>query len=66
MGLVLVFDMDQTLIDSSTGFKNISDENLVAEIKSALNMDLINKVLKPAAEQRTRGKVDAIVMLTNN
>jgi hypothetical protein len=66
MGLVLVFDMDQTLIDSSTGFKNISDENLITEIKIAMNMDMINKVLKSAAHQRERGKVDAIVMLTNN
>jgi len=65
MGLVLVFDMDQTIIDTSS-LKEMNDQNFADEIKKSLNVDLIDKVLRPAAEQRKNRNVDAIVMLTNN
>jgi hypothetical protein len=73
-GLILVFDLDQTIIDSS----NIHDLLAVEEAKpeanskawdvlaSQLNPELIHAVLAPAVALRDAGHVDAIFMLTNN
>jgi len=73
-GLILVFDLDQTIIDSS----NIHNLLAVEEAKPAanskawevlssqLNPELIHAVLKPAVELRNMGHIDAICMLTNN
>jgi len=66
MGLVLVFDMDQTLIDTSDGIKERPiNDSTIPDIKDALNYKLIEEVLRPAAILRSTGKIDAIVMLTN-
>jgi hypothetical protein len=66
MGLVLVFDMDQTLIDTSDGIKERPiNDNTIPDIKNALNYKLIEEVLRPAAILRSKGEIDAIVMLTN-
>lgn len=64
MGVILVFDLDQTLIDSNEMF--ISKENIWNRIGANLNMRLINEVLKPALELRADKKVDAIFLLSNN
>ena len=64
MGIILVFDLDQTLIDSDRLFMN--QENIWNRIGVNLNMRLINEVLKPALELRADKKVDAIFLLSNN
>jgi len=68
MGLVLVFDLDQTLIDSNglSLSKNQGKENIWNRIGSHLNTKIINEVLKPALELRVERKVDAIFLLSNN
>lgn len=67
MGLVLVFDMDQTIIDSSNGIKEYkTSAEMVKEIRAAFNEKLVNQVLRPAAKLRDEGKVDAILLLTNS
>jgi hypothetical protein len=78
-GLVLVFDLDQTLIDTHHDWRGImeslQDESLTNEqfkekihekIDPLLNMNLIEKVLRPASKLRRTGQVSAIMMLTNN
>lgn len=62
MGLILVFDLDQTLVNTNgLTKKTVNDLN----IKSFLNIRLINEVLKPALNLRNKG-VDAIFLLSNN
>jgi hypothetical protein len=74
-GLILAFDLDQTLIDSDGTFEELdADERKpVAEqrvwdiIHERLNMTLIKKVLVPAVTLRDSGTgIDAICLLTNN
>jgi hypothetical protein len=78
MGLVLVFDLDQTIIDSSgEGLFNEPDtlhgiETLKKSAKKLLNFRLVNDVIQRAA--KLRGKKDSsgndllsgIFLLTNN
>lgn len=66
MGLVLVFDLDQTLIDSNGLSKKQGNDNIWNRIGSHLNMRLINEVFRPALELRVEKKVDAIFLLSNN
>ena len=62
-GLILVFDLDQTLIDSNS-FAKIGNWN---HIDKYLNMDLVNTILKPAVRLReNKAGVDAIFLLSNN
>jgi hypothetical protein len=72
-GLVLVFDLDQTLIDSHGSImdevinKAMPQNKKDELIDKALNKRLVEEVLRPAS--RLRGdpnKVDAICLLTNN
>ena len=74
-GLILVFDLDQTLIDSTDmGWllaeemrKPNSDFDTDRIISKKINMTLINNVLIPAVKLRAMGRgVDAIILLTNN
>jgi len=71
MGIILVFDLDQTITDSSLpGLFTVptnSEEadKLRALIKSALNMNVVN-LLKRATPLRLTGGVTAICLLTNN
>jgi hypothetical protein len=74
-GLILVFDLDQTLIDSTDMLQLLNEElkkpnsELDADriITGKINMTLINTVLIPAVKLRDTGRgVDAIFMLTNN
>jgi len=73
-GLVLVFDLDNTIINTSEELINfVKDKTKTPEekkqlIDDALNKVLINEVLKPAADLRdtNTNKVDAIFLLTNN
>jgi len=73
-GLVLVFDLDNTIINSSEELiifvndKTKSPEEKTQLIDQALNKELIRQVLKPAADIRntSTNKVDAIFLLTNN
>ena len=70
MGLILGFDLDQTLIDThsllGTGYSWITDpRDMSEEIRCALNYKLIDEVIIPALQVRTKG-VDAILLLTNN
>jgi hypothetical protein len=73
MGLVLVFDLDQTIVDSSDHslfdlpdfpeeFSALKDR-IINE--SRLNRNIVN-ILKRAASLRPSGKVSAICLLTNN
>jgi len=70
MGLILVFDMDQTIIDSSDPYlfnRPATPEARVIlkeKIKHALNWNVVN-IMKRAAKLRPHG-VTAICMLTNN
>ena len=73
-GLVLVFDLDNTIIDTDLELMKfvIDDARPLAErdahIDAALNKKLLNEVLRPAALLRDNGsnKVSAILLLTNN
>ena len=61
-GLILVLDMDQTIIDSDPFFrKDILDTSKIPEY---LNMNIVNILLR-AARLRPK-KVKAIFLLTNN
>lgn len=77
-GLILVFDLDQTLIDTE-GLSNkmrssipsanlytiqpkITYENI---IPTYINYEILNEVLRPAVTLKRNG-VDAILLLTNN
>jgi len=61
-GLIFVFDLDQTLIDSDGIFEEGQNS-----IYNHLNMTLLRKALAPAAEFRDKGiAIDAICLLTNN
>ena len=80
-GFVLAFDLDNTLIDTTSEVMNIADrlmanignpqafdelkEETYRLIDPLVNSKLVNEVLKPATSLRGT-KVDAIVMLTNN
>lgn len=61
-GLILVFDMDQTIIDSGPFFKN--DPLDYSKIPEYMNMNVVNILLR-AAKLRPK-KVAAIFLLTNN
>jgi hypothetical protein len=61
-GLILVFDMDQTIIDSDPFFK--SNPLDYSRIPEYLNMNVVNILLR-AAKLRPK-KVTAIFLLTNN
>jgi hypothetical protein len=65
-GLVLVFDLDQTLIDTKAVSKVMSRTDDV--IEAALNDRIIGGILGPANTFRTAypGSIDAILLLTNN
>jgi hypothetical protein len=67
-GLILGFDLDQTLIDSH----GLTDADLVDYptakqfIKTHINNTILDTILRPALELRRLGYVNAIVLLTNN
>jgi hypothetical protein len=61
-GIILVFDLDQTLIDTESYFK--SEEGLTKDVKNYFNPKLID-ILRRAICHKGRG-VDAILLLTNN
>lgn len=74
-GLILVFDLDQTLIDSTDMHELLYEEakksnlelNADKVVDSRINMTIINNVLAPAVKMRGLGRgVDAIFLLTNN
>jgi hypothetical protein len=73
MGLVLVFDLDQTIIDSTDdSLFRIPDtpDNFRAlkfklKSESRVNINIVN-ILKRAARLRLSGKISAICLLTNN
>ena len=63
MGLVLVFDLDQTILDSSDPkfFDNSLTPDVLKEmIKKNLNMNIVNLLIR-ASKLRPSGKVSAIV-----
>jgi hypothetical protein len=79
-GFILVFDLDQTLIDTHKVFSGESDENKNFRYRTMIlnnpslsyhfldeyvNHRLITEILKPAAKLRGNG-VDGIFLLTNN
>ena len=70
MGLVLVFDMDQTILDSSDPYLFNRPPTpsarviLKRKIRQSLNMNVLN-ILRRAAKLRPT-KVEAILLLTNN
>jgi hypothetical protein len=71
-GLVLVFDLDQTIIDSH-GIMDLVTARVDQDVKDktinqALNHRLVEEILRPAARLRASGsdKIDAILLLTNN
>jgi hypothetical protein len=59
-GLVLVWDMDNTLVGNYFDVENRSEKDILYLNRKAV------AVLQQALEARTRGNVDAIFMLTNN
>ena len=74
-GLIFVFDLDQTLIDSEGTFEELdaderkppAEQRVWDIIHERLNMTLITKVLAPACALRDSGVgIDAICLLTNN
>ena len=72
MGLVLVFDLDQTIIDSSDPylFNRPNTPEGITELKKRanglLNFRLVNDVIKRAARLRGTDKITGIFLLTNN
>ena len=68
MGIVLVFDLDQTIVDS-TNPKFFDNSLRPGEkrrmIKESLNMNIVNLLIR-ASKLRPSGKVTAICLLTNN
>jgi len=71
MGLVLVFDMDQTILDSSDPYlferPNTPEAHVILKqkIRLGLNWNVVN-LMKRAAKLRPTGQVSAICLLTNN
>jgi hypothetical protein len=67
-GLVLVFDLDQTLIDSSGVIAEMKNnwQTIEAYIQKSLNIRIVEEILRPAIELRRSGQVSAILLLTNN
>jgi len=73
-GLILVFDLDQTIVDSHNIHRLLAIEEAKPDgmskawevLHSKINMNLVDKVLAPAVLMREAGNVDAILMLTNN
>lgn len=68
-GLILVFDLDQSIIDSNsfTLQYGILKRNNWNHIGAYLNMELVNTILKPAVKLReNKAGVDAIFLLSNN
>lgn len=71
MGLVLVFDMDQTILDSSDPYlfqRPPTPEARVIlkrKIRDLLNWNVVN-IIKRASALRPSGQVTAICLLTNN
>jgi hypothetical protein len=73
MGIILAFDLDQTLIDSTTIFDQLTREekkpqyqqDVFSILGRNINRRLIQEVLQPAVKLRGKG-VDAILLLTNN
>jgi hypothetical protein len=59
-GLVLVWDMDNTLVGNYFDVENRSEKDILYLNRKAV------AVLQQALEARTRGNVDAIFMVTNN
>jgi hypothetical protein len=66
-GLILVFDLDQTLIDSNTFISKLhgNEPNSEKDISKYINTRIIDEVLRPAVNLKRNG-VDAIFLLTNN
>jgi hypothetical protein len=68
MGLVLVFDLDQTILDSSDDRLfdgSLGPDEIRELIKKNLNMNIVNLLIR-ASKLRPSGKVSAICLLTNN
>jgi hypothetical protein len=67
-GLVLAFDLDNTLIDSCGVLKQRDSnwETIEHYLQTHLNMNLIERILRPAIQLRAEGKVSAILLITNN
>jgi len=71
MGLILVFDMDQTILDSSDPYlferPPTPEAHIILKekIRLALNWNVVN-LMKRAAKLRPSGQVSAICLLTNN
>lgn len=71
MGLILVFDMDQTILDSSDpSFYDDADtpeeiSALESKIAKSLNINVL-RILVRASKLRTSGKVTGLFLLTNN
>ena len=64
-GLVLVFDLDDTLVYTANIKNMLTNDELIS---SALNFKILNVVLRNAEYFRRayRGSIDAILLLTNN
>jgi hypothetical protein len=62
--IVLVFDMDQTLIDTNKDSGIAMNDN--TKIPSLLNTRLLEEVISPAVRLRNQGRTIAILLLTNN
>jgi hypothetical protein len=68
MGLVLVFDLDQTILDSSDPKffdGSLRPDEIRELIKKNLNMNIVNLLIR-SSKLRPSGKVSAICLLTNN
>lgn len=62
--IVLVFDMDQTLID--TNKDNKAAMSYHTKIPSLVNTRLLEEIISPAVRLRNQGRNIAILVLTNN
>jgi hypothetical protein len=62
--IVLVFDMDQTLIDTNKDNNAAMSDH--TKIPSLLNTRLLEEVISPAVRLRNQGRTIAILVLTNN
>lgn len=64
VGLVLVFDMDQTLVDTYTIFRKKEDLD-IETVEQYMNVRLLDEVLNPAVQLKGT-TISAVILLSNN
>ena len=66
--LVLVFDIDATLVDTDflTTVPTLEESREYLALPGIMNQRILDKIIVPAAKLRSEGKIAAILVLSNN